>query len=276
MTTAFAIGQEVFQGYRLRQLIHRGSFNSVWLADNSQGKEIALKFLSCDDPSARAKLRSLQAMTPLRHPHLTPIDHVWSYDQYFVVAMPLADGSLQDVLEAYQSEYGTGVEPADLCPLLAQAADALDFLNARRHLVGGLRVGFQHGAIKPSNLLLFGETLKVADLEYATSLTAALKYHDRASAREFAAPEVLQGRLSQWSDQFSLAVCYCYLRGGRLPFTNPGALSLHSSNRSADLSMLSPQERPLITRGMSMTPQNRWPSCREMIAHLAKALGIRL
>ncbi len=36
----------------------------------------------------------------------------------------------------------------------------------------------------------------------------------------YAAPEVFRGQRSRWTDQYALAVSYCEVRGGRLPFAN--------------------------------------------------------
>src|SRR5262245_27828199 len=80
-------------------------------------------------------------------------------------------------------------------------ARALDFLNARQHLLDGQRVGIQHGNIKPTNLLLFGETVKISDFGLATPTGTPVKVHQRAGTWGYAAPEVLQGRLSDWTDQ---------------------------------------------------------------------------
>ena len=58
------------------------------------------------------------------------------------------------------------------CRLALQAAEALDFLNARNHLIGGQRTGVQHCDIKPNNLLLFGETVKLCDFGLASVTTS--------------------------------------------------------------------------------------------------------
>ena len=42
----------------------------------------------------------------------------------------------------------------------------------------------------------------------------------------YAAPEVIQGQFSRWSDQYSLAATYCELRTGRPPFEGDTAHQL--------------------------------------------------
>jgi serine/threonine protein kinase len=187
--------------------------------------------------------------------------------------MELAEGSLLDLLEAYYSEFHTPIAPDQVCRYLAQVGDTLDFLNARQHSVDGRRVSFQHCDIKPSNLLLFGETVKVSDFGLASPTSSMLKFHRRAGTLDYAAPEVFQGRLSDWTDQYSLAVTYCMLRGGRLPFTDtPPKFDPEYVRPTPDLSMLEARERPIVARALAPIPQNRWPSSLELVTALGKAV----
>src|SRR5205823_6311166 len=96
---------------------------------------------------------------------------------------------------------------------LTQAADALDFMNKRQHMLEGRRIAFQHCDVKPSNMLLFGDRVKLSDFGLASTTSSMMKSHSRSGTLEYAAPEVFQGRLSEWTDQYALAVTYCLLRG---------------------------------------------------------------
>ena len=231
-------GMEPYPGYRLRQLLGRGGFAEVWEAETPGGGSIALKFMGCNNGLVASKeIRAIQAIRQLSHPNLTRIDQVWCQAGYIVIAMELAEGSLLDLLEAYITEFNTAIVPEQVCLHLSQAADCIDFLNARQHNLDGRRVGFQHCDIKPSNLLLFGENIKLADFGLASPTSSTLKSHRRAGTLDYTAPEVFQGRLSDWTDQYALAVTYCQLRGGRLPFpdTPPNFnRSLHPSRPRSD------------------------------------------
>jgi serine/threonine protein kinase len=173
----------------------------------------------------------------------------------------------------YQSGFGTPVVAEHACLLLSEAAEALDFLNTRQHLIDGRMVAFQHCDIKPSNLLLFGDTLKVADFGLSKPLTSQVETRARAGTMDYCAPEIFQGRLSNQTDQYALAVTYCVVRGGRVPFPDT-PMSFHSgyTRPPADLSMLPPAERPILARALNPVPQNRWPSCGEMMARLSQVV----
>ena len=268
-------GLEPFPGCRLGQRLGHGGFGEVWQASARDGTSIALKFLPCDNSQdVVTELRSLQAIRELQHPNLISIYRVWCHLGYIVVAMEQADGSLADLLEAYQSEFGTPIVPEQVLMLLSQVAAALDFLNAKQHKVGGKVVGIQHCDVKPRNLLVFGDTVKLTDFGLSSLISSQLQVHRRAGTLAYTAPEVFQGRLSNWTDQYSLAVTYCELRGGALPFPEtPQTFSTGYIRPAPDLSMLPPRERPIIARALAPVPQNRWPLCSELMHQLGTVLG---
>ncbi|MBL8793306.1 MAG: protein kinase [Planctomycetia bacterium] len=261
------------RGYRLTQLRGKHEHASLWEAEAENGQRMALKFLhGADEFAARQEIRALQQIGRLQHPNLLAIEEVFSQGKNFIVVMKMADGSLQDYYDAYQAECKTGIEAEDLCGLLAQVGVGLDFLNSRKHHLGSWPVGIQHCNIKPSNLLMFGDSVKITDFGLASPVTFGVQV-TRAGQPEYMAPEVIQGRLSSWSDQYSLAVTYCFLRGGRLPFSDvlqPGK-TFHG-RPAPDLTMLQPKERPVIARALSATPPQRWPTCAEMFDALKQAL----
>jgi serine/threonine protein kinase, bacterial len=267
-------GMEPFPGYRLRQLLGRGGFADVWEAETAAGQPIALKFLPCGDGLAASKeIRSIQAIRQISHPNLIHIEQVWVHLGYIIIAMEVAEGSLLDLLEAYQSEFDTPVPPEQVLLYLSEAADALDFMNTRQHVLEGHKVAFQHCDIKPSNILLFGDSVKIADFGLASPTSGPLISHRRAGTLDFTAPEVFQGRLSNWTDQYALAITYCLLRGGRLPFKDTPAKFERTYVRPApDLTMLPEKERPIVAHALSPAPQSRWPNCSEFIMQLAQLI----
>ena len=272
MAIAFSLakGMEPFPGYRLSQFLGKGGWGSVWKSTSPLGKDCALKFLpSGQQPIAVQEIRALQAIRQLNHPHLIEIEQIWSMPRYLVIAMELAEGSLLDLLEVYYAEFNRPIMPEHLCFYLRQAAAALDFLNARLHLVNDQRVAFRHCDVKPSNLLLLGKNVKLADFSLSVQATAPICNHRKVGTLNYCAPEIFQGLLSDRSDQYSLAVTYCHLRTGKLPFPEPPRDATSAYVRPApDLRALSPNERPIIARALAPVPQNRFSTCTELIRHL--------
>lgn len=271
------VGAVPFPGYRLTRLRGRGGFATVWEADAPTGEPVALKFMSSANSGTTSReVRSLQAIQGLDHPNLLRMREVWSLPGCVVIAMDLADASLLDLLELYAEEFGKPIEPEKLALYLYQVAQALDFLNGRRHRIDGRLVGLQHGDIKPNNVLLVGDSAKLADYGLATPTSGPSTPCPRHGTPEYCAPEVFQGTLSERSDQFSFAVTYYVLRCSAFPFpAPPSQAALKNYQRpEPDLSRLTPAERPVLARSLSPIPQNRYPTCVDLMAALLAAQSL--
>jgi serine/threonine-protein kinase len=265
-------GLEAIPGYFLTGLRGRGGYAEVWEAETADGRKVALKFLSgLEESSSPREIRAIQAVRQLPHPHLVQIEQVLCSRSHIIIHMELADASLSELLDTSLTEFGEPIQPEYVCQLLSQAADALDFLNKRHHLIDGKRVAIQHCDVKPSNLLLFGDTVKLTDFGLSTLTTASLQPHRRAGTLDYAAPEVFQGRISDHTDQYALAITFCQLRSGKLPFHDtPRTFNPQYQRPSPDLTILPPSERPILARALAHVPQERWPTCREFLTELSR------
>jgi serine/threonine protein kinase len=115
-------------------LLGQGGFAQVWEAESKDKRRVALKFIPCRrDLSAAREIRAIQAIRQLTHANLLDIEQVCSEMDCIVVAMELADGSLLDLLGKYREVAGGPIEADVLCYYLAQAAQAIDFLNNHQH-----------------------------------------------------------------------------------------------------------------------------------------------
>ena len=275
---AFAVGAEPSPGYRLRCVRGRGGFAEVWEAESPIGPPVALKFMPTSNMSTTAReLRSVQSFQSLEHPYIVKTYGMWSVPGYIVINMELAEATLLDLMQLYHNDLGQQLEPATLCLYLWQVAEALDFLNARRHVRDGRKVGFQHGDVKPNNILLFGDVAKLTDHGLATPTYGPTTPCPRQGTREYAAPEVFLGTLTDWSDQYSLAITYYALRAGKFPFPSPPKETSRSYHRPlADLSGVTEPERPALLKALAPVPQNRFANCCEFMAAILKSLNFRL
>jgi serine/threonine protein kinase len=268
------MGLESCPGYQLRECRGRGSFGEVWEGKGDDNKRVALKFMACDGASAAREIRTLQNIRQLIHPHLVQLHKVFCYSGYLILVMELADGSLHDLLDVQQTEDRTPIRPSRVCHYLNQTAEVLDFLNTRQHRIGGQLVAFRHLDVKPSNMLLFNGVVKLADFGLAVMTASVSQRHPQCGSTLYAGPEVFTGTISDRTDQYSLAVSYFQLRTGKLPFPDtPPQFRRDYVRPAADLSLLSLAERPIVARALSPITVDRWPSCREFIAQIARAVS---
>ncbi|HYT92726.1 MAG TPA: protein kinase [Gemmataceae bacterium] len=265
-------GAEPLPGYKLVRCLGHGDFGDVWQARAPGGLNVALKFVpTAEEAVTRAELRALELMRTVRHPHLLTLFGAWQTPDFLIIAMELAEGTLADRLRQCQGQGLQGIPRVELLKYLREAANAIDFLNEFHHpSPDGKLVAIQHGDIKPRNLLMVGDCVKVAAIGLTEVRTATVIPRDPTMTPAYAPPEFVNEEGTRWSDQYSLAVSYCQLRGGRLPFA--GNLSQMISGHlehPPDLSMLPEAERPPVARALAKEPTERWRSCREFVEALA-------
>jgi len=190
----------------------------------------------------------LEVIREIRHPHLLATFGAWQVDGSLIIAMELAERTL---LDCYREAAGQGF-PGIPAPLILEyfqdAARGLDYLNEPRHpSFAGERQGIQHRDVKPHNFLLVGGSVKVADFGLARVMEHSQASHTGSMTPAYAAPEFFDRKTSGHSDQYSLAVTYCHVRGGRLPFTgNINEIVSGHLLHPPDLSMIPAPEHPVL------------------------------
>jgi serine/threonine protein kinase len=264
-------GGEPVPGYQLVKRLGQGGFGEVWQANGPGGFPVAMKFIRLGAPSGEFELRALELMKKLRHPNLLGQFGAWRRDETLIIAMELAEGTLLSRHAAAVAEGLPGIPAGELLEYVADAARGIDYLNEPRPEEGQPH-GVQHRDIKPANLLLVGGCVKVADFGLAKVLENSLASNTGSMTLAYAAPECINGSTSARSDQYSLAVTYCHLRGNRLPFRGTAQQLMfgHLMN-PPDLDMLPPAEQPVVARALAKKPEQRWPSCRAFAQALAQA-----
>ncbi len=271
------VGTEPIRGHRITHYLGSGGFGQVWAATAPDGSPRALKFLDCRDKPASTvarEVRMMRGLCELRHPRFIRLYDVCATAHYLVLSMERADGTLYDLEAAYRQEGVRSIAPEHLLELFDQAAEALDFLAGYRLPGQGLAAGgLQHCDIKPSNLLLVGDCLKVADFGLCSS-TLRSGVRGFMGTVPYAAPELHAGRASCRTDQFALAVTWCELTAGdRLVIKPPSGRRHHPQQGiPLDLSKVRDREYPVLARALDPRWTNRWPSCRDFLAELRKAV----
>jgi serine/threonine protein kinase len=264
-------GAEPVPGYQLVKRLGQGGFGEVWQATGPGGFPVAMKFIRLGAPSGNVELRALELMKHLRHPNLLGQFGAWRRDETLIVAMELAEGTLLSRHTAAVADGLPGIPVAELLEYMADAARGIDYLNEPRPAEGQPH-GIQHRDIKPANLLLVGGCVKVGDFGLAKVLQNTMASNTGSMTLAYSAPECINGTTSHRSDQYSLAVSYCHLRGSRLPFrgTAQQVMFGHLMN-PPDLAMLPAAEQVVVARALCKKPEDRWPNCRAFVQALARA-----
>ena len=251
-------GAEPIPGYQLLERLGTGGYGEVWKATAPGGLTKAIKIIygHMRDSRAEQEFKALGRIKEVRHPFLLSLERVEIiHDQVFIVT-ELADQSLHDRFLACRKQGMRGIPRAELLTFLRDAADALDYMNEQYAL--------QHLDIKPQNLLLVGSHIKIADFGlvkdlYGTSTTAT-----GGVTPIYAPPEAFDGRVSRYSDQYSLAIVYEEMLTGTRPFPGTTALQLAAQHTSSPplLDPLPPHDRPIIGRCWRRSPICASPRAR--------------
>jgi serine/threonine protein kinase len=259
-------GFEPVTGYSLVEQLGKGGFGEVWKTIAPGGFQVALKFVQLEGRIGEIELRALDVIKEVRHPHLLSTHGTWQRGDLLIIAMELADGTLHDRFQEATKQDHTGIPRDELLGYFVEAAKGIDYLN-RPKSDGGH--GIQHRDIKPRNILLSGGSVKVGDFGLARSLQHSETDHTGSHTPNYAAPEFLNGKTSSRSDQYSLAITWCHLRSGKLPFTGTLAQVIAGHlKREPDLSMLPEAERNAVARALAKNPKDRWPSCSDFVRAL--------
>jgi serine/threonine protein kinase len=246
----------------------------VWEAVRDDGQTVALKVLDTRAHSATliaSEVRVLRGLAELKHEHIVKLHGVHAVGKYLILIMERANGNLSDLRAAYHAEGGGNIPAEHALDLLDQAAEALDFMAGLKLPGFGSR-GLQHCDVKPSNLLLFGNSLKVADF----GLCAGSGWHTHTDGWKgtlpYAAPELFNGAAAPGTDQYALAITYCEVVMGERPFWNGAWSSRSPTGLPIDMTKLRDVEFPILSRALHPYPSSRWPSCQAFVDALRKAV----
>jgi serine/threonine protein kinase len=257
---------EPIPGYRLIERLGGGGFGEVWKCEAPGGLHKAIKFVFGDlgaagDDGHRAEqeLKALSRVKTVRHPYILSLERYDILDGQLMIVMELADRNLWDRFKECRAQGLPGIPRPELLGYMEETAEALDLMNNQYQL--------QHLDIKPQNLFLVHQHVKVADFGLVKDLEGMQASVTGGVTPVYAAPETFDGWVSRYCDQYSLAIVYQELLTGQRPFagTNVRQLILQHLQAPPNLSPLPPSDQPAISRALSKTPGERFPTCRALI-----------
>src|SRR6516164_4166642 len=253
---------EPIPGYRLIERIGGGGFGEVWKAEAPGGLFKAIKFVFGDlsaagDNGQRAEqeLKALSRVKSVRHPYVLSLERYDIIEGQLIIVMELADRNLWDRFKECRAQGLPGIPREELLRYMEETAEALDLMNNEYQL--------QHLDIKPQNLFLVYQHVKVADFGLVKDLEGMQASVTGGVTPVYAAPETFDGWVSRYSDQYSLAIVYQELLTGQRPFvgSNVRQLILQHLQAPPNVSSLPSVEQPIIARALSKEPGDRFPTC---------------
>src|SRR5579859_3246122 len=250
---------EPIPGYRLVERIGGGGFGEVWKAEAPGGLHKAIKFVFGDlrgagDKGHRAEqeLKALSRVKTVRHPYILSLERYDIIDGQLMIVMELADRNLWDRYKECRVQGLPGIPREELLGYLEESAEALDLMNTEYQP--------QHLDIKPQNIFLVHQHIKVADFGLVKDLEGMQASVTGGVTPVYAAPETFDGWVSRYSDQYSLAIVYQELLTGQRPFPGNNVRQLIVQHLQAvpDVSPLPPADQPIVARALAKNPDQRF------------------
>ena len=272
---------EPIPGYSLIERLGSGGFGEVWKAEAPGGLFKAIKFVQrgsgtdesivvgatdMDRSRADQEMKSLSRVKTVPHPYVLSLDRFEIVEDYLVIVMELADRTLADRFKQCRSQGLPGVPREELLNYLQEAAERLDLMNSQYQL--------QHLDIKPQNLFLVHNHIKVADFGLVKDITDQKFMTITGGVTPvYAAPETFDGKFSRQSDQYSLAIVYQEILTGQRPFTGTTMkqLILQHLQNAHNLTPSPVADRPIIARALAKNPEDRFITCIDFVQSLRRA-----
>lgn len=255
----YRAGDIVAGRFLVRDLIGQGPLGWMYRAvEISTDTAIALKVLSPRFLQApeekRVFLAEQQKAQRLSHQNIAQVYQAGEdQDRPFIVLQLLEGLTLRRIMELRRQK-GQGFSLQEVEPIVAQIAAALE-AAART---------FAHGNLKPDNVVVLPDLLKLTDFGLASSLPRApFMAAQRASfVHRYLAPEFLLGEpLDARTDVFSLGV----LLGELLGDTHPQA----QRSLLLDRPQLSPRLEEMVRHAVAPRPVDRFANANELLAELS-------
>jgi tetratricopeptide (TPR) repeat protein len=278
VTTPFSdplVGRTIAQ-YSIEARIGGGAMGVVYQArDTKLGRPVALKFLpqqwSHDENAKQRFVREAQAASATHHPNICTIHDIETADdgQLFIVMAFYEGPTLKQRLESGPMAIDEALEIA------TQIADGLAKAHAQ---------GVVHRDIKPGNVILTEEGVRILDFGLATFVDALKLTAENASfgTPAYMSPEQVRGQTADArSDVWAVGVVLYEMLAGHVPFQGAYVEAVgHAIRNEAPLPLRS--SRPdvaeeieqLVFRALHKEPSVRYGSGRELARALRQVRGL--
>ena len=248
--------------YRLLARLGAGGMGVVYLAQDPQGRQVAVKVLRpelADNQEFRVRFgREVSMLLRVQGVCTVRVFEADTQAPRPYLVTEFADGpSLSEYVGA-RGPLGANM----LYGLATGLAEALTAIHA---------AGIVHRDLKPSNVLLTATGPKVIDFGIAQALdTASLtRTGITVGSAGFMAPEQIMGKAGIAADIFTWAVTVAFAASGQSPFgSGPSDVMMYRiMNAAPDVSAVPPQLRPLVEAALAKDPAAR-PTAPQLLMQL--------
>lgn len=215
-------------------LLGRGSFGTVYVAINElTGGKMAVKQF---DYSGRAEamdaamdtlMNEIKILTKLDHPNIVHYLYCERTTSCINLFMELCDTSVASLIGG-RRRLGEAYRKA-VPVIMHQTLLAVAYLHT---------LNIVHRDIKPQNMLIKGDKVKLSDFGTAHQAANGEQLKDTQGTFRFMAPEVFQAKAyNQTCDTWSIGCVLCELLDVRLPFMQAGSHYMLADLRQADVAL---------------------------------------
>jgi eukaryotic-like serine/threonine-protein kinase len=260
----------LFDGrYRILRKLGSGGMANVYLAEDEElGRRVAIKILN--DRYANDELfierfrREAKSAAALSHPNIVSIYDRGQAEGTYYIAMEVIEGrSLKELILTRG--------PLPIGQAIAFTLEILDALRfAHRH-------GIIHRDVKPHNILIGGERLKVTDFGIARAGASQMtEAGSIMGTAQYLSPEQARGApVTASSDLYSVAIVLFEMLTGKVPFSGDSAIEIamkHLNELPKPPSKIRPeipeQLDKVVLRALAKAPEDRYQTAEEFAEDL--------
>jgi beta-lactam-binding protein with PASTA domain/tRNA A-37 threonylcarbamoyl transferase component Bud32 len=255
----------LFDGrYRILRKLGAGGMANVYLAEDEElGRRVAIKILN--DRYANDELfierfrREAKSAAGLSHPNIVSIYDRGQAEGTYYIAMEVIEGrSLKELILTRG--------PLPIAQAIAFSLEILDALRfAHRH-------GIIHRDVKPHNILIGGERLKVTDFGIARAGASQMtEAGSIMGTAQYLSPEQARGApVTASSDLYSVGIVLYEMLTGKVPFSGDSAIEIamkHLNELPKAPSKIRPEIPPeldhVVLRALAKAPEDRYQTAEE-------------